>query len=115
MGLGRKVKHGDFESLWLAVEHGDPKAYKIMKKYNKKDVLLLEDWYLELRPYIANHPSLALIDDRTDACPKCGKGPMIKCGLYYTKVTKTINYRCKACGGYAKQRMSIKTAVHFVN
>src|SRR3990167_660591 len=77
MGTGRKLKHGDFEEFWLGAHSGDKKQLALMKKYNKIDVQRLEEWYLELRPYVENHPSVSLIDNRPDACPKCGGGPMI--------------------------------------
>lgn len=113
LGVGRKQRTGGID-LWYDVYHQDPKAVKKMLSYNIQDVKLLERVYLKLRPWIAGHPSLSLISGINDACPKCGQGPLIRAGLYYTRVCKVINFRCKACGGYAKQRLSIKTGVHYV-
>lgn len=50
-GLGRKLAHTG-KHLWLACMNGDRKAYKLMKKYNAQDVVLLENVYLKMLPYI---------------------------------------------------------------
>ena len=87
-----------------------------MKKYNKIDVQRLEEWYLELRPYVENHPSVSLIDNRPDACPKCGGGPMIIIKKRkYAKVGWAMQYQCRSCGGYSTQRLRETANVQFVN
>ncbi len=35
----------------------DPAAWKVMEKYNKQDVLLLEKVYDRLLPWIKSHPN----------------------------------------------------------
>lgn len=114
LGVGRKEQTGGID-LWQDVYHHDQRAIKKMLSYNKQDVELLERVYLKLRPWVLNHPSISLIEGQTDACPKCGKGPMVRCGLYFTRVAKVINFRCNNCGGYSKQRTSIQTATHYIN
>ena len=44
LGLGRKVDTGGFE-LWKGCMNNDPKCWKLMCKYNKQDVDLLEKVY----------------------------------------------------------------------
>lgn len=111
MGTGRKLKHGDFEEFWLGAHSGDAKQLKLMKKYNKIDVQRLEDWYLELRPYIDNHPSQAIHDNRPDVCPKCGGGPLHRAGLKHTKTNSYMRWQCQNCGGYCSER----TPEKFIN
>jgi hypothetical protein len=114
LGEGRKVKHGDFEELWIGCDEGNPKAWKVMKKYNKYDVVLDERLYLRLRPYIHNHPSLALIDGIMDGCPKCKSTNMTKKGFKYTTVGKKQQYQCQDCGGWATGRKIIKTELQYI-
>lgn len=114
----RKLKHGDFENFWLAVDNGDPKAMALMKKYNKIDVKRLEELYLHLRPWIPNHPSISLADGRPDACPKCGQGPLIKHKKkHYSKLGWKQQFQCGSCGGYSlgKEIFKPENAIQFTN
>ena len=52
MGLGKKEEHEGF-ALWLKCEAGDAAAWRRMRSYNKKDVRLTEDLFLEYLPWIA--------------------------------------------------------------
>lgn len=115
LGCGQKLDTGGFE-LWLGCMNGNISAWNKMKRYNKQDVVLLEEVYLKMRPWIVNHPSMALMLDRPEVCPKCGEGPLIISKK--RKIAKTgfaIQYQCKACGGYSTDRKNQKTQVQFVN
>jgi len=75
--LGKsKMETGGFD-LWPSFMHGDPKAIKLMKKYNQQDVVLTEELYVHLRPWITNHPFMINVDvDFGDTfypyqCPVC--------------------------------------------
>jgi hypothetical protein len=115
LGIGTKEETGGID-LWKAIvlDH-DPKAWKKMKKYNKHDVVLLEQLYLRLRPWAKNHPNLATIADRPKACPKCGeqKGMVVR-GYRHTAVSVRASYRCNACGGYSQGRTIYKTETEYV-
>jgi hypothetical protein len=64
-----KVKHEGME-LWTKAMGGCEKAQRTMKRYNIQDVVLLEDVYLRVRPYIANHPHLGMTGPLQ--CGACG-------------------------------------------
>ena len=49
-GLGAKLEHQGF-SLWKKCIQGDRNAWRIMKKYNLRDVILLEKVFLCLKPF----------------------------------------------------------------
>lgn len=51
MGLGRKLAHNGFP-VWLGCHNGDPAAWDVMKKYNKRDVVLLRKWTDIVKPWI---------------------------------------------------------------
>lgn len=97
--LGRKVEHEGWE-LWKKCYLGDMEAWAKMKKYNVQDVILLEKWYLKLRPWIANHPNLNLILGTLENCPKCGVGRefLTKKGHRFNQTTTVQMYWCKNCG-----------------
>lgn len=114
LGVGRKVQTGGFD-LWLGCMQNDPKAWAKMKRYNKQDVILLEKIYKKLRPWIDNHPSVALIDDRLNSCPKCGSTHMQSRGYAFTKVAKRRRYQCQDCGGWSQGRSTEATNTEFIN
>jgi uncharacterized protein YprB with RNaseH-like and TPR domain len=51
-----KQDHGDFQGfkLWDACINGNLKAWKSMEKYNKYDVLSLEELFLKLSEFVKN-------------------------------------------------------------
>lgn len=51
LGLPGKTKHEGFET-WEGCERDDPEAWKLMEKYNKQDVILLEQVYERLEEWI---------------------------------------------------------------
>lgn len=111
----QKGDPGTFQT-WLNCMAGDPKAWKLMKKYNRQDVVVLEQLYLRLRPWTTGHPNMALFDDNhPDACPKCGvSGQMQGRGWRYYSVTRRQRFQCQACGGYSLGRILEKTKVLYV-
>jgi len=62
LGLGKKTHHEGHE-LWVKCMNGDDSAWKIMEKYNKQDVVLLESVYHRILPWIKNHPNHNLFTD----------------------------------------------------
>lgn len=96
LGLEGKVSHEGF-SLWTKVMGGDEVAQRRMRKYNIRDVTLLEDLYAVLQPWIRNHPSRPLYDGH-GSCPACASVKVQRRGFAYTKVSKFQQYQCQACG-----------------
>lgn len=72
----KKLETGGFD-LWPAFMAQDPKALRVMKRYNIKDTVLTEKLYDRLLPWIPNHPYLGggdiIIDDADVVyeCPTC--------------------------------------------
>jgi DNA polymerase elongation subunit (family B) len=98
--IGRKVKHPGF-NLWLGCEKGDADSWKLMLKYNKQDVLLLEQVYLKLLPWITNHPNLTVLQDLT-GCPNCASTHLQKRGIGFSNKTKLQRYQCMDCGAWTQ-------------
>jgi hypothetical protein len=82
--------------------NGDPKSWKHMVEYNKRDVVLLEKIYLELRPWIQSHPNISVISELPDGCPNCGSLHLQKRGFGITKSGKQQRFQCLDCGSWSK-------------
>ena len=82
--LGLKGKIETNFDLWKRCKQGSDEALKEMEIYNRQDVNLLEEVYLELRPWIKSHPSMALfIESDKPVCPVCGHDHLVEKGNGY--------------------------------
>lgn len=100
LGMDGKVETGGFQ-LWLDCMAGDKKAWKLMEKYNKHDIELLENVYMELRKWINNHPNVNIVSEKLDSCPICGSDKIMKRGFNISRTGKTQRYQCKNCYGWS--------------
>jgi hypothetical protein len=99
LNVGRKIPNAG-AALWRGCcEDGDPKSWRIMRRYNAQDVNLLVDVYDELKPWANNHPNLRLYDGRP-GCPKCGSEDVRRRGFNVSKARKTERLQCSGCGGW---------------
>lgn len=103
--------HTDF-NLWKECLNGNEEALQYMLHYNKKDVLILEEVYLKLRPWIKNHPNLGNLQGQHMVCSACGSDnlSLIKDKYYFTSVGKYPIYKCKDCGAISRGRKSITSS-----
>lgn len=95
LGVGRKEDSGGW-GTWKGCLAGDMKSWSLMKKYNAKDVELLERVYLKLRPWIANFPAF---EDR-GVCSNCGSAKLQSRGFRHTKLNKIQRLQCTGCGAW---------------
>lgn len=97
LGLGRKINTGGFE-LWKGCLAGDMKAWKHMVKYNKQDVVLLNDVYEKLVPW-CKHPMVYSHKE----CLVCGSNNIHQRGWDYQNSGKSRRKRlsCKDCGRWS--------------
>lgn len=96
LGLKGKTKHIGHE-LWIKCMADDPEAWKMMEEYNKNDVILLEQVYGKLKPWIKGHANHSLHSDIGLVCPNCGGNHYQKRGFYFTHSCKYQRYRCNGC------------------
>lgn len=101
LGVGAKVQHSGFE-LWVKCMANDRKAWAEMKKYQIQDVNLLIDLYEKLKPWIKNHPSVALYGGVDDGCTNCGSTHLQKRGLARTNTSSYQRYQCQSCGKWLR-------------
>lgn len=107
LGLGRKVKHPGFD-MWLGCMAGDTKSWEMMERYNKQDVNLLEQVYLELRGYMSNHPK----SYTGQSCDVCESGNIIYRGYMQTKRGTSHRYQCKDCGTWGVEKFGKQLTKH---
>lgn len=101
-GLGGKLDHTGY-ALWRGCLEGDLASWKLMRRYNKRDVELLRDVYKVLRPWAKTHPSV--LDMGETGCPKCKSKLLTKRGVRRTAAgTFYQRYQCTACGAYSHGR-----------
>lgn len=102
-GMGGKIKTS-FD-LWKRCVEGDESAIAEMVRYNKKDVELLEDVYLKIRPWIKGHPNLGLYMEADESvCPNCGSSHISVNGSYYTSSGRYTTFKCNDCGAFSRMR-----------
>ena len=72
-----------------------------------QDVILLEEVYLKLRPWMNNHPNLGVFDVEPEpSCPKCGSTDLHWRGYATTQAGKFHRFQCQGCGGWGRSRFS---------
>lgn len=104
--LGFGGKKSTPPGLWLDVLRGDEKAVKVMVDYNKRDVTLLKNIFLKLRPYMDNYLNRELLGKT--GCPRCGSKKVQSRGVHKA-ITKTYQrYQCQSCSGWFRQLKAMK-------
>lgn len=103
----KKIKHTKFSGfeLWSECLAGNLKAWKEMEKYNKYDVLSLEELYTKLQPW-DNSINYNLYQDGTLPVCSCGHNKFSRNGLSYTPTGKYQRYECKRCGAESKSKIN---------
>ena len=108
----RKLSHKQFPGfeLWLECLKGNKAAWKELKTYNIEDVLVLEEVYLKMRPYISNHPNVGVFEEGEEVvCPKCGSDDVHFRGYAYTQVSRYHKFQCQDCGSWGRTRYDTKS------
>lgn len=99
LNVGQKIVNGGFD-LWIRCMSGDLDAWELMKSYNTQDVVLLEQVYFKLRPFIKNHPDLN-VNKSEEVCTSCASTNVQKRGFSPTKLGKKQRYQCSDCGSWS--------------
>lgn len=95
----KKSDHKKFPGieLWRECLARNEEAWKEMEKYNKLDVLSLEELYHKIIPWDNSINFNLYHDEDTNVC-KCGSTDFAKNGFAYTPRGKFQRYTCKKCG-----------------
>jgi DNA polymerase elongation subunit (family B) len=104
-GLGGKVPNSGYD-LWRRCMLRDPKAWEEMRTYCIGDVMLTEELYFKVLPWIKRHPSLAAMTGDS-LCINCGSDHLIKKGYGYTLSRAYQRLRCADCGKPQRSSRSV--------
>lgn len=106
----KKLKHAKYAgfTLWRECLKGNMDAWKEMEKYNKHDVLSLEELYHKLSPW-DNTVNFNVYNPGKPTVCKCGHTHFKKNGYDYTKTGKFQRYVCKSCGHETKDHTNLLT------
>jgi DNA polymerase elongation subunit (family B) len=104
LGIGEKLKT-DFD-LWIGCMQNDPQAWKDMETYNVNDVVIMEETYKRLLPWIKGHASHSVLNETGErVCPRCGSTHHQKRGYTYTAASKFQRFQCIDCKGWFKDNV----------
>lgn len=106
LDLGEKIKHEGGPQLWLDCMKDKPEAWAKMEEYNRRDVELLEKLYLEVRPWIKQHPNRAAMEG-SKVCPYCASSNIRLDKTYLASQLKYERYQCGGCGGWFRGTKSL--------
>lgn len=106
-GLGNKTTHTGHQ-LWKDCMAGDAKAWALMEKYCKQDVVLTEKVYNKLLPWIPNHPHLGMWIGNEWVCSNCGADidPETPSGTAHTFNQQYNSFQCTDCGHWLRSSRS---------
>lgn len=99
-----KIRHKGFE-LWMQCMAEDKQAFKEMEAYNRQDVLVLENVYNRMLPWISQHPNQS---EDAECCPRCASENFQARGYARTAASRYPRFQCMDCGGWfrGKRRVS---------
>lgn len=101
LNLGHKTRHKGME-LWSGCMDGDAASWRIMERYNKQDVRLLERVYIALLPWIQRHPNFGNYLNEAAVCTNCGSRHLQSNGLRRTAVSVYQRLQCMDCGTWVR-------------
>lgn len=104
----KKLKHAKFPgfSMWLECMKGNKAAWREMEKYNKHDVLALEELYYKLIPWDDSINFNLYTDDESMTC-SCGHKKFKKRGYHYTSAGKYQRFKCTRCGKETRSKQNL--------
>jgi len=104
----KKLKHKEFpgHEMWVECLAGNQKAWAEMEKYNKHDVLALEELYHILIPWDNTINFNLYHDEEVHVC-KCGSTSFHRNGFYYTSSGKFQKHKCKQCGAEHRDKTNL--------
>lgn len=105
--VGKKLPHKGMD-LWRGCMAGSAADQKVMERYNKQDVRILEKVYEKMLPWIPHHPNHALFSVRPRlACKACGSTRVQQRGYERTSAQVYKRFQCSDCGAWGRDRTNV--------
>lgn len=100
VGLDTKLETGG-QDLWNSVLAGDARAWEKFKRYNVQDVVITEQLFTLLSPWIKS-PHAGLWSGDMSACWSCGGVDLVPHGVTRSKTAVWPLVQCSVCGVWCK-------------
>jgi DNA polymerase III epsilon subunit-like protein len=106
----KKLTHKKFPGfeLWKECLAGNQEAWKEMEKYNKHDVLSLEELYTKMASW-GTGINFEVYSDSTLPTCNCGSEEFVKNGYQFSPNGKYQRFRCKKCASYSISKENLLT------
>lgn len=101
-----KVKKFPGFDLWAECLKGNMEAWTEMERYNKYDVLALEELYKKLIPWDSKINFALYSQDFSPECT-CGSTGFVKNGYSYTNAGKFLRFKCRKCGAETRAKENL--------
>ena len=98
---------------WIRALGGHRPSMAYIVQHCRKDVVVLEQTYLRLRPLVTDHPNRGLIDGR-GGCSACGSTRLHRRGYHVTRTRKYRRLQCQKCGAWSKENKPCEIAAQAV-
>ena len=109
LNIGKKTDHAGME-LWQKCMAGNKSAWRTMEQYNKNDVVIMEETYKKILPWIKTHPNMNLFS-HSECCSTCGSSSLQRRGNAVSSVGTYQRYQCMKCGSWSQSSRSIFPSV----
>lgn len=107
LGVGAKIET-DFD-LWKRCYLGEAKALAEMVRYNRHDVVILQQVYELLEPHARGVPRLIEPGDNRAVCPTCGSDQLKPTTPHRTNASTFPQWRCLSCHRTSRSRRADRT------
>lgn len=106
----KKLDHGKYAGfkLWDECMKGNLDAFNEMEKYNKYDVLSLEELYTILAPWDKTI-NFSVFNENLEHRCSCGSSEITEDGFVYTNLAKYQRYVCTNCGKESRDSQNLLT------
>lgn len=108
----KKLSHKKYPgfSLWSACLAGDKAAWTEMERYNKYDVLSLEELYEKVSAW-DNSINHGVYSNELEHVCSCGSKEFSKRGFVFTSMGKFQRYKCQKCGKETRGKENLLSPV----
>jgi predicted RNA-binding Zn-ribbon protein involved in translation (DUF1610 family) len=112
LGVPPKDEHEEYPGfkLWSACLNDIPGAWRVMKRYNKQDIISTEYVYLKTRAWDNQHPNIGTFQSaEKHSCPHCGSANVIGRNGWREVKNQGVykRFQCNDCKGWSRGKIML--------